>query len=52
MSTICTGCEKKIREQMIHEDDDCNPFCEECWEALQPVMKADYEELKRKGEID
>ena len=33
-------------------DSSSNWFCEECWEVLEPVMQAEYEEMKAKGEIE
>lgn len=46
MSTKCTSCEAKIKDELIHEDDDCNPFCSDCWDVLAPVMREDFIEMK------
>lgn len=49
----CESCTKQCTD--IHSmgmDSDSNWFCPECWEELAPGMKAEYEELKAKGEID
>lgn len=48
----CLGCDKKTDMETMIMDDDSNWFCPECWKELAPGMKADYDELKAKGEID
>lgn len=40
------------RKLSMGMDSDSNWFCPECWEELAPVIRAEYEELKAKGEID
>lgn len=48
----CESCEIPTNVETMHQDDDSNWFCEECWKELSPVMKKEYEDLKAKGEID
>ncbi|AZA91168.1 Uncharacterised protein [Chryseobacterium nakagawai] len=48
----CESCEKETDIKSMFQDDDSNWFCPKCWNELEPVMKADFEELKRNGEID
>ncbi|RQO37927.1 hypothetical protein DBR39_13645 [Chryseobacterium sp. KBW03] len=48
----CESCQKETDIERMHEDGDSNNFCPECWKELAPTMKADYEELKRNGEIE
>lgn len=52
MSTKCTSCEAKIKDELIHEDDDCNPFCSDCWQELAPVMKSDYKKEKKSKRME
>lgn len=48
----CESCEKDTDIETMTSDDDSNWFCPECWKELAPGMKADYDELVKKGEID
>ena len=48
----CESCQKEADIDIMKNDDDSNWFCPECWKELAPTMKADYEELKRNGEIE
>lgn len=48
----CTSCDKLFPFETMSSDDAGNYFCPECWKVLEPVMKAEYEELKSKGEIE
>lgn len=48
----CESCQKEADIDTMESDDDSNWFCPECWKELSPTMKADYEELKRNGEIE
>ncbi|WP_336689399.1 MULTISPECIES: hypothetical protein [unclassified Chryseobacterium] len=48
----CTSCEKEFDMDKMHEDSGGDYFCAECWKTLAPTMKAEYEELKAKGEIE
>lgn len=48
----CESCEVETDIETMSQDGDSNRFCPECWKELAPVMKAEYEELKAKGEID
>jgi hypothetical protein len=47
----CESCEKETDIETMQADDDSNWFCTECWEVLSPIMKADFKELVKKGEI-
>ena len=48
----CTSCEKAFDIETMPEDDAGNYFCRECYKELAPVMKAEYDELVKKGEIE
>ena len=48
----CESCEKQFDIDEMHKDDDSNWFCTECWTELAPVMKAEYEEMVHKGDIE
>lgn len=48
----CESCQKETDIEIMENDDDSNCFCPECWTEIGPTMKADYEELKKNGEID
>jgi len=48
----CESCEKETDVEIMSQDDDSNWFCHECWKELTPVMKAEYDELVKNGEID
>lgn len=50
--TQCVSCERLTIEHTMHTDSDCNYFCPECWKELAPIMKAEYDELLAKGEIE
>lgn len=48
----CTSCDEETDLETAEEDDDYNYFCSECYKELAPVMKAEYDELVAKGEIE
>jgi hypothetical protein len=49
----CESCTKQCTDiENMECDSGSNWFCPECWEELAPGLKAEYEELKAKGEID
>lgn len=48
----CTSCEKNFDIETMEEDSDSNYFCGECYKELAPVMKAEYDELVERGEIE
>lgn len=48
----CTSCEKEFDIVTMSSDSDSNWFCPECWEKLEPVMKAEHAELLAKGDIE
>ena len=49
----CESCTKQCKDiESMSQDDDSNWFCPDCWEELAPVLRAEYSELKAKGEID
>lgn len=48
----CTSCNEKFDGETMSCDDDSNWFCDECYQELAPIMKAEYEELKANGEIN
>lgn len=48
----CESCLQDFDVEDMEQDDDSNWFCPECWKELAPVMKAEYEELVIKGEIE
>ncbi|UOB16603.1 hypothetical protein [Abyssalbus ytuae] len=51
-SQPCESCGDECDIQKMEMDADSNWFCPNCWRELSPVMKAEYEELVRRGEID
>ena len=49
----CVSCDIKIpASEDAPQDDAGNYFCGPCWQELAPVMKAQYEELKKNGELE
>lgn len=48
----CIGCSKIFDYDMMEQDNSGEHYCPKCWAELSPVMQAEYEELKAKGEID
>lgn len=48
----CESCRKETDLETMTSDDDSNWFCEKCWEELAPVMKAEYDEMVKNGEIN
>lgn len=48
----CESCEKETDIETMSCDAADNWFCPECWEVLAPVMKTEYNELVKRGEID
>lgn len=48
----CESCQKDTDMDTMNVDNDCNYFCPECWAVLAPVMKAEYDEMVRNGEIE
>lgn len=48
----CIGCSKKFDFETMQQDNSSENYCEDCWEHFKPIFKAEYEEIKSKGEID
>jgi hypothetical protein len=48
----CESCQQETDIETMAMDDDSNYFCSDCWAELGPILKAEYEELKIKGEIE
>ena len=48
----CESCGNDFDIETMRTDAADNYFCAECWAELAPQMKADYDELVAKGEID
>lgn len=48
----CESCGNSTDMETMTTDDDCNWFCETCWEELSPVMKAEYDALVKSGDIE
>lgn len=48
----CESCEIETDVETMSQDDDSNWFCPDCWKALSPGMKSDFDDLKQKGEIE
>lgn len=48
----CESCEKSYDMDLMSTDDAGNYFCPPCYKELAPVMKAEYDELVARGEID
>lgn len=49
---ICTSCDDTFEPDTMEKDSDQNYFCKPCYEVLSPVMKAEYDEMVAKGEIE
>lgn len=49
----CESCGQKFEynSDTCGADDEGNYFCSECYKELAPVMRKEYEELKKRGEI-
>lgn len=48
----CENCEKNFDMDTMTADADDNYFCPRCWEALAPVMKQEYDDMVKSGEIE
>ena len=48
----CESCLKRTKIETMNQDDDSNWFCPECWEELAPIMKSEYDEMVKNGEIE
>ncbi len=48
----CIGCSGKFDYEIMQQDDAGEDYCPECAAEMFPVMRAEYQELLRKGEID
>lgn len=48
----CIGCDEKFDFETMSQDDAGEKYCDECYQVLAPIMKAEYDELKANGEID
>ena len=48
----CISCDKHFDFEAMEEDDDGNYFCSSCYKELSPVMKAQYDEAMKRGEIE
>lgn len=49
---VCESCSKEFDINTMMKDDADNYFCEECWSELSPVMKSDYDQLVKNGEVE
>lgn len=50
--TECIGCDGKFDLDLMEQDDAGENYCPECWAELAPIMKAEYNEMKAKVEIE
>lgn len=48
----CIGCDEFFDMETMQEDSVGERYCQKCWDELSPIMQAEYEELKAKGEIE
>lgn len=48
----CLGCDFEFERKIMVQDSSGNDFCPECWKALYPLIKKEYEDMKAKGEIE
>lgn len=48
----CESCEKETDMATMTADADSNWFCAECWEELEPILQAEYEEMVKNREIE
>lgn len=49
---FCTSCLDRFDVETMSADDDQNWFCTDCWAELEPVIRQEYQELIKKGEVD
>lgn len=49
--TECIYCEKKFDSENMVEDSADNDYCKECWKEASPLLKAEYDEMVKNGEI-
>lgn len=47
----CIWCSGKFDFEIMSTDGTEN-YCPECWKEAEPILQAEYDELKAKGEID
>lgn len=48
----CIGCGNKCYYEDMTQDDAGEDYCPECWPIFKPILRAEYDELKAKGEIE
>lgn len=48
----CIGCCYRFDYEVMTQDDAGENYCPECWAHFKPILKADYEEAVRNGEMD
>ncbi|WDF45271.1 ASCH domain-containing protein [Chryseobacterium sp. KACC 21268] len=48
----CIGCSEKFDYETMQQDNAGEDYCPECTAEMFPVMKAEYEEMVRNGEIE
>ena len=48
----CIGCTKKWDVEEMMQDDAGENYCQDCWEEMSPIMKAEYEQMVKNGEIE
>lgn len=48
----CIGCSEKFNYEIMEQDNSNENYCPECAKEMFPVMKAEYEEMVRNGEIE
>ncbi len=48
----CIGCSEKFDFQIMQQDNAGENYCPECASEMFPIMKAEYDEMIKSGEID
>lgn len=48
----CIGCSQKFDYELMKQDNADENYCQECYDVMMPIMKAEYDEMVKNGEID
>lgn len=48
----CIGCSENFEYDEMIQDNAGENYCKDCASEMFPIMKAEYEEMVRNGEID
>lgn len=48
----CIGCSEKFDYEIMEKDNSDENYCPDCAKEMFPIMKAEYDEMVKNGEID